>query len=300
MTPALSTAADVLLSLYPEPLRTKVEGALPALWLEAARLGLEVIKAERAGLKYAEAATRPRDYPLMQRIHFGFIDVLQHEMPATMADSLREFCRRARDFDDHELSKLLFAAAAPVDSTAERAVLRFLIYEVIRVTAWVLSYEDPSPEALRCHQALEIDAEARMRKHFYGPPMFEEDVRPLQVLLAEAMEYLCKQQQHRLATARAQGAATIEIIDRLMKQVLAARSLAAPEAALVRNQYARDLGDEELGAHELAERHPDIFPSAEAVWQRNSRFTKLLESGTFRIPRARLIDLLRESLEVTK
>lgn len=300
MIPALSTAAEVLLSLYPEPLRTEVEHALPGLWLEAARLGLEVIKAERAGLNYAEAVTQPRDYPLMQRVHFGFIDVLQHEVPATMAGSIREFCRRARAFDDHTLSQLLFAAAAPMDGTADRAVLRFIIYELIRVTVWALSYDDPSLEVLRCHQALDIEAERHMRERFHGLPMFDENVRPLQVLLAEAMEYLLAQQQHRLAIAQAQGADTMEMINMLMFQALAARSLAAPDAVLLRNQYAGDLGAEELGAQELADRHPELFPSAAAVWQRSSRLKKALESGALKIPRARLIDLLREGLEVAK
>ncbi len=139
MTPALRTATETLLALYPEPFRAAVESALPELMLDAARLGLEVLKAERAGLRFADAVRRSDDYHLMRQIHFGFIQVLEHEVPVSLVAPVRELLQRAREFDDVDLSRLLFAAAAVEDGTAERAALRFIVYEMTRAGAWALA-----------------------------------------------------------------------------------------------------------------------------------------------------------------
>lgn len=296
MIPALRHTADVLLGLYPEPIRSAVENSLPDLMLDAARVGLEVLKAERAKISFGDAVHQPRDFPMMQRIHFGFIEMLEYEVPTSLAGPVKEMLQRAREFDDGDLGRALFAAAAYDDGTADRALLRFLIYELTRATAWALSYGDPTVEVLGCHQALDIEAESRMRARFESALMFDEDVRPLQILIAEAMEYLVEQQHERLAVVRAHGKDIMDLVGTVMAQAQAARVAAAPEAIVLRNHYAAEIGGDTLGAQELSDRHPDLFPSAEAVWQRNSRLKKAIATGSIGARRPRLIDLMRDAM----
>ncbi len=130
-----------------------------------------------------------------------------------------------------------------------------------------------------------------MRERMRMAAMFDEQVRPLRVLLADALLYLSDQQQRRLAVARAHGAPIMDLLSTVMAQALAARVVAAPEALLLRNRYAAEIGEDELGAQVFADRHPDVFPSREAVWQRSSRLNRRsLRDSSLLV--ARLIDLL--------
>ena len=300
MSLALRTATEIVLSFYPEPLRGQMEEALPELLLDAARVGLEVMKAEHENLSFAEAVRRPTDFPLMNRIHFGFIAILQWEVPAPLVDPVREMCLRAREYQGDDLSRAIFAAAALDDRTWDRACLRFVIYQLVRATAWAQTFHDPLAEVLGCHRDLDDCAEEILRKRMAMLEMFDDEVRPLDVVVREAMEVLLAKEHERLAVAWAHGPKIMDTIQTLLSQAAAARHLPAPRAQVLRNRYAPELGDEHLGAQQLADRYPDLYPSAQAVWQHSSRLDKAIHAGDVASRRPRLIDLLRDGLEMPR
>lgn len=291
---ALRSLVDVAIDLYPSPIREQLRDSTPDLLIDAARLGLEVLQAERAGHSFAEAVRRPRDFPLMQRVHFGFLALLQFEIPAPWRNPIRELLRRAKKIEADELGQALFATAGYDNRTAEPALLRFLIYQLLRVGVWTGTFDDVRVEAAGCHRGLDEWAEQLLRKRLSMAEMYQDEVRPMEVLFAEAMMVVRDKTNERLSGARLQGAAVLEVIETVMAQAEAARRLPATRAEVLRNDYAEELGGEKLGDVQMADWYPDLYPSKNAVQQHRSRLRKTVASGKVEVRRARLIDLLRE------
>jgi hypothetical protein len=295
MLPVLQGVRDQFLSFYPDHVRPDVEAALPELEIQAARLGMEVLHAERSGVSFAEAVRRPGDWPLMARVHFGILDFLQFELPRDLAKVVRVVFGRVQAWDGLEdLRRLAVCHAALHRGRADSALARFALYEAIRLNLWLLSWDEPAAESLGCMTQLDRDAEAVLRDRLVQDEMFDEEVRPLHVLVADAASRL----QVRFEEARAALAAeTPEIIEfvteTLCRATAEARCLNAADAATLRNEYAGCVGDVPLESLLLSERHPQVLPSAEAVDMRRSRLRKKLGRGG-RV-RTRVIDVLRSA-----
>ncbi len=286
---------EQLLSFYPSSVRPEMEAALPDLELQAFRLGLEVLHAEKNGLSFFEAVRRQGDYPLMARCHFGLLDLLQYELTQELIAALRVAADRVRDWDGLEAVHRALACHAALHPTRpDGALSRFVLYEGIRLNVWLMSWDAPEVEALGCMVELDRDAELSLRSSLRDAELFHEDVRPLQVLVAEAAGQISarlRDARDELATA---GADTLEYLARLCETAGLTRQLDAANAAVARNDYAELVQETHLGSLELAERHPHLFPSAEAVDMRRSRLRKSLTAPRVR-GRNRMIDLLRES-----
>lgn len=298
--PAVSNALDALLSVYPDRVRPEIEEGIPDLLRMAERLGLEVLQAEADGLTFAEAVRRPRDFPLMGRVHFGVVDIFQFELPADLAALFKEMCSRARQLDASDLGRYMFAAAAVEDRSKDRAAMRFLIYECVRANAWALTFESPHAEALGCFRDLDEVAETDLRKRLRGAAMFADDVRPIPILVAEAIEFLAEEATERLAAIKKAGThkQIFDTLDTVLAQAKAAREMATPRAALLRNRYARQVGDVPVALIELADRQPLAFPSHDAAKQTNKRMNDETDRGQVMAHRRkRLIDIIREEME---
>lgn len=295
MLPVLQDLRDQLLSFYPDHVRPDVEAALPELELQAARLGMEVLHAERSGVSYAEAARRPGDWPLMARVHYGILDFLQFEIPRDLTEVVRVVFGRVQAWDGLEdLRRLAVCHAALHSNRADAALVRLMLYQAMRFNLWLITWDDSTPEALGCMTQIDLDAEAVLRDRLAQDEMFDEDVRPLHVLVADAVYSL----QARFDEARARFAAEAPEIIEFVSETLyrateEARGLNAADAATLRNEYAGCIGDVRLESLLLSERHPHLLPSPEAVDMRRSRLRKKLKAGG-RV-RTRVIDVLRSA-----
>ena len=296
---AVSNALDALLSVYPDTVRPEIEEGIPDLLRMAERLGLEVLQAEADGLTFAEAVRRPRDFPLMGRVHYGVIDIFQFELPTDLVAVFREMCRRARLLDASDLGRYMFAAAAVQDRSKDRAAMRFLIYECVRANAWALTFDSPHAEALGCFRDLDEVAEADLRKRLRAAAMFADDIRPIPILVAEAVEFLATEATARLACIKEAGTHELifDALDTVLAQAKAAREMATPRAAVLRNHYAGDVGDEPVALIELADRQPLAFPSHGAAKQTSKRMNDETDRGQVMTHRRkRLIDIIREEM----
>ena len=187
MHPVLQDVRYQLLSFYPDHVRPEVEAALPELELQAARLGMEVLHAERSGVAYAEAVRRPGDWPLMARVHFGILDFLQFEIPRDLAEAVRVVFGRVQAWDGLEdLRRLAVCHAALHSGRADAAFVRFMLYQAMRLNLWIITWDEPAAEALGCMTQIDRDAEAILRDRLVQDEMFGEEVRPLHVLVADA------------------------------------------------------------------------------------------------------------------
>jgi len=298
--PAVANALDALLQVYPESIRPEIEEGLPDLMRMAERLGLEVLQAEADELSFADAVRRPRDFPLMGRVHYGIIDIFQFEVPADLVGIFREMCARARQLDASDLGRYMFAAAAVQDRSKDRAALRFLIYECVRANAWALTFDSPHAEALGCFRDLDEVAEADLRRQLRAAAMFADDIRPIPILVAEAVEFLAKEATARLVCLKKPGTHELifDTLDTVLAQAKAAREMAAPRAAVLRNRYAGEIGDETVALIELAERQPLAFPSHDAAKQTSKRMKDETRDGVVVLRRRqRLIDIIRAETE---
>lgn len=298
--PAVANALDALLQVYPDAIRPQIEEGIPDIMRMAERLGLEVLQAEADGLSFADAVRRPRDFPLMGRVHYGVIDIFQYELPTDLVRIFRDMCQRARRFDGGELGRYMFAAAAVRDGSKDRAALRFLIYEGVRAIAWALTFDTPHAEALGCYRDLDEVSETDLRKRLRAAAMFCDDIRPIAVLVTEAVEFLIKETADRLRLLQhpLTHQQLFDRIDTILAQAKAARKTSAPRAAILRNGYATEVGDETVALIELAERQPLSFPTHEAARQTSKRLKDEVATGRV-LPhrRLRLIDVLREEME---
>lgn len=264
---------------YPPDLRRQIKRELPALRTQAARLALEVLDAEGRGVRFSAAVLRP-DFPLMGRVHFGIVDALRHRIPAKLRQSLQDVISEAGrgTFDNHH--QLMFAIASRPDDP-EAALCRFMLWQAIRMNLVISSWEAPIVEVSGALSAAEDAVEDAIRSTLGLPDMFEEDVRPLHILVAEALVR---------ASDSVNASVDTELAGELLQTVEAlhaVRAMYAADAAALWPGAANG----PLGSQQIADRYPQHFRTANDVDQRRSRARRRLP-----VPAAgdRLIDLLRD------
>lgn len=178
-----------LLEFFPAEVRGEIEGGLPRLAIDAQRLGLEVLVAEEDGLSFADAARQQGRYPLMARAHYGVLDLLQTELPKPLVEIIAvvfEQMRAAPGLKDW--TRRVFEVAGGPD--AGGALLRFLIYEGVRLNFWLLTWDQPDIEAAGTFCEFDAQAERVLKEHLRCPPYGDQEVRPMSVLIAELMVWL--------------------------------------------------------------------------------------------------------------
>lgn len=233
----------------------------------------------------------------MGRVHFGILDFLQYEIPYDLAEVVRDIFGHVETWAGLEdLRRFAVCHAALRPDHAEGVLMRFLLYEAIRLNLWLVTWDDPAPEALGFMTQLDRDAEAVLRDRIHQDDMFDEDVRPLHVLVTDAACRLQAQfEEARAALAKDVPEVVEFVTETLCRATAEARRLAAADAAELRNDYAGCIGDLHLDSLLLSERHPRLLPSPEPVDMRRSRLRKRLKGGGGRV-RTRVIDVLRSAV----
>jgi len=281
----------LFLRLFPESERAEVRKSLRDLKFPAARLALECGQAESAGLSYADAIQREMDFPLMARVQFGVIDLLQLELPAEAQRVIRRTISRGREVDRSAIRAALFDLASR-DAGPSSALARFLIYQGIRLNVWAATYDDNGGiEACGGLDHVDELAERLLDRELraWSPTDVADPMRLLVVQSLLELEKFIANRNHELLQESRDGVA---LVNRLAGALRLARTLSAPDAVLIRNELARHATGHALGAKRLVERHPVAFPSEAALYQRRARLPAKLGSGG--TPKTRLIDLILE------
>lgn len=270
---------ESVVPFYPAALRRQIRRELPALRTQALRLALEVLDAEAQELRFAEAVLRP-DFPLMARVHFGIVDALCHRIPPKLRNAIRDAINAAArgDFDDGR--QLMFAIATRRNDP-EAALCRFVLWQAIRMNVFVMTWDEPLVEVSGVLAEVEADAENWLRSALEVPDMFDEDVRPLHVLVAEASFRITES-----VTAGISAEFAAELIQ-TVEDLHAVRAMYAADVAALWPGAANG----PLGSQQVADRYPQHFSNANNVDQRRSRARR---KKSRRPAGDRLVDLLRD------
>jgi hypothetical protein len=293
MDRALTRYGEQLLDLYPRRLRPDLTDALAELALDAVRLGAEVVEAETCGLGFSDAARDHERFPLMAKVHFGLHDLLQVELAPGQAAMTSALLDETAGADLDGLRRSWFLLAGEHDGAAGGALMRFLLYQAVRLNAWVLTWQNGAPlEAAGALRRFDDEIETDVRARLAMVEMRDPDVRPLHVLVVEALERLAGIWQAEHDALRTGEPETYARFEGLIEAATVARDLGAGDAALVRNEIDGAVGGKRLGSHALAQRCPTLR-SQNATDQRRRRLLARLAAGPRPQPSGRrLIDLI--------
>ncbi|RMH40228.1 MAG: hypothetical protein D6689_14390 [Deltaproteobacteria bacterium] len=290
---ALDRCSAQLLELYPTDLRGELADELDDVVRDAMALAREVDRAERDGVAFADAAQQPERFPLMARVHHGAIELLQTELAPGERAALAPIVARASGVEAEALRRAWFALAADERAALSAPLMRFLLYQAVRLNVWVLTWSGGAPlEATGALREFDARAEDMLRARLDMTAMRDPAVRPLRVLVAEALEQLAAIWERRREELRAGSADSARLVAGLVDAAQVARDLGASDAVLVRNELAGATGGDQLGSRDLAARSP-ACASQNAVDQRRRRLLDRLRRGDRPRPSGtRLIDLL--------
>jgi len=278
---------DYVIALLPQAIQESARSEIPAITIATSRLALEVFDAESRQVSFAVAVSDP-SFPLMGRVHHGLTDTLLYRLDPMMIRAMGQILYQSECGDFDPIRQLMFAVATQ-RSTPESSLCRFLLWEAMRMNLLIATWDTPIIEAAGCLHDVGVKAEKLLAEFLDKPMMLEDDVRPLNILVAAAAEGLEESiAQFREAVGR--HSHTCEAILGIEGILATVRQLDARSAAVLwPGQFSG-----ELGSQQIADRYPHHFPSANAVEAQRSRTLKKLESGA---PPAsggvRLIDVLR-------
>lgn len=287
-----STFLTSFLEMYPASMREVVTTGIQGLRLEAAQLGIEVLRAEHRGISYADASLRPGDFPLMARVHHGVVDLLQLELGTEETAGISAFLEHASQMDMSGFETTCFSIAALDEQSPQPALFRFLVFQMLRLSIWVSTWRSGGAalEAVGVLHELDREAELTLRWRCRQTAMKNPEIRPMRVLIAELYEQLERIWNQRREEILAHRRRSMDAyVEQLIRACSMAREADAADAALLRNQIDAELGRDSIQLIPLAERHPLAFASASAAKQRQKRMRdKLLASRSPKATRDRV------------
>jgi hypothetical protein len=286
----VTTLTQGVLAHFPPPFREAMTAALPELDLALSRLGLEVLDAERRGLRYCEAVTR-MDFPLMGRVYNGAADILRWKVPAAIRKPLTTLLQLAADGAFDPTRKVLFAMASE-RARPDVALCRFLLWSAIVLNLRIHTWDIPQVETLGVLREMEDRAERTLQDLLHTPDMHEPDVRPLHVLVLGLLEHT------RLLTDGLWTAAIEQLGAGLQELVIDAAALAKLRTLDARSAATLEpvFLDPSIGSQQIVDRHPQHFESVSAMESLRSRVRRDLEAGALESSDNRIIDLLRAKM----
>jgi hypothetical protein len=273
----LATLMRQMLPLFPPSLHEQLEREVPALSLGAMRLGLEVLDAEREGVRFSAAVERAAVFPLIGRVYFGVLNLLQWQVPPPVREALQHVLRRALEGRCDSLRKLTFALAQR-KGDADAALCRFILWTAVRLNVLILTWHQPSLEVTGVLDKMEDRGEAVLRTLLEAQEFHEPDCRPLHLLGAQVLKEAFDAAAPLLAGAMTE----IEVdLAEALKKVRGLRCRGVqPRALHWRSRVAADL-------RPVSQHH---YASLNAIEQRRSRIRKSLDA--LETAHDRLIDIV--------
>jgi hypothetical protein len=223
---AVTTLLRYISAALPPALRPLVAEAVPLLSISAARLGLEALDSEKRAIRFSSAVGRASEFPLMGRVYYGALNLLQWQVPQNVSRALHAVLTQAISGKFESARKLLFLIAKRKEDP-EAALCRFLLWSAVRFNLLILTWDLPHVEALGVLDGIEDRSEAVLRELLTIEDILEPDCRPLHTLVAALLVDVCACTE-RLLTAGATS--DIDAVQLGAMQII--RQLDAREAAL--------------------------------------------------------------------
>lgn len=257
---AIATLLGHIATVLPASLRPQVEQAVPTISVSAARLGLEVLDAERRAIRFSSAVERSAEFPLIGRVYFGALNLLQCQMPQNVRKAMSTLLTQALSGQFESTRRLLFLIARREDDP-EAALCRFLLWCAVRINLLILTWNEPQVEAIGVLDSIEERAEDVLRELLTVEEIEETDCRPLHALVAAMLVDAYAAAQPLLMGAM--SAIEVGNVDAL--QFI--RRLEARDAALF--HPGRFSGA--AGSQQIVDRFPHHYASVAAMEQRRTR-----------------------------
>jgi hypothetical protein len=281
---AVATLLGHIAGVLPPSLRALVDNAAPLMSVSAARLGLEALDAEQRAVRFSSAVKRASEFPLMGRVYFGAVNLLQWQVPQNVRQAVCTVLSHALAGKFDSTRKLLFVIAQRKNDP-EAALCRFLLWSAVRLNLLVLTWDEPQVEAAGILDDIENRTEALLRELLTVDDIREPDYRPLHTLVAAALVDACAGAE-RLLTER-MSEEDANKLDAL--QLI--RQLDARDAALF--HPGRFSGP--AGCQQILDRFPQHeYKSINAMQQRRTRTrAKIREAANELEPSSdRFVDLI--------
>ncbi len=292
-----ATFIDRVLAVLPAELHEPARQGFAQLQIPAMEVALAATRAEQETIPFREAVRDETRFGPLSRFHYGWIDLLQFELPPALAETVRAGLRQADGLNLDHVRKEMFTLAAHTTG-ATGSLLRFLLSEILYANVLLaVRGDDGTLEASGCLSLIEAEAQRVVEHALADSAMQEPGVRPLETMFAGLFVRL---ERTWAALAPTIAKATTEFHERFAMLIEAshrAKLAAAADAAIIRGALEREFDGESVGSQRTADRHPLVFASAEAVDQRRSRLRRRWIAGE--APRAagiRLVDILFEDL----
>jgi hypothetical protein len=214
-----------------------------------------------------------------------------------LKEVIAEIVQRAstRKFDAY--GQLLFAVAAR-GSDLESGLTRFMLYEGIRINLIVGTWRQPEAEGYGWLNAVERQAQATLEARLKQGAMFDDNIDPLHVLVAESFQLLEAEAVRALRILRGDSALLLAEFAELTDAIRVARELYARDAAVVHpGSFA-----ERLGSQRIADRYPWHFGSANAVDKARSDLRRRLRAVDWEVKADgdRFIDVFLAAAEAAR
>jgi hypothetical protein len=288
--PLIVTLVRQIQPFVPEYLHGQLEREAPAVSLAAIRLGWEVLDAEQRQVRFSEAVERAGEFPLMGRVYFGAVNLLQHQLTPAIREALQGILNHAIAGKFEPMRKLLFVIARR-KSDPEAALCRFLLWAGVQLNLLILTWRQPQIEASGVLAAMEDRAEEILKELLDVSDIDEPDCRPLHALVAAVLQEMLITTGSVPLLLDAFG----EVQARLADALQATRSLDARDAAILNPGRFTDIA----GSQQILDRFPQHeFQSANSIDQRRRRIRKKLD--TPKPVEGRLVDLLLATGEGTQ
>lgn len=267
-------------------------------------LGLEVRAACARRQTFAEVVRDNARCPHAVRFQETLDASLRMPLPPALEAWVRWFFDEPEPPDVESLRTALVVGAQTADSPSHRALLRFVLFEAVRLNLRVMAHRHPEEVGGVGLGAADIDRMADETVAQWMAEEFElpEGCRPFRVMVVAALHRLeagASELRRALCTVSEETKAELDF--RVKVDAWFDR-MAPPDALLVRNSFAEALGEPRLSVERLQERYPHILGDATrgTLDQRLSRARRrLVERGPQALLRTRpaMLDLLDEMLE---
>lgn len=269
------------------------------------RIGLDALAATQSGVSFAQAADDRENFPFLRRFHLGVTDILQVTIPQEFLHVFERLLA-APPIATVTLESFAHAALSKDVAPAEAALLRFLLFEALRLNLVVAAWRNESEFVEAGARLRDIDAIAEKELSWLveNAGALSPDDRPIQTLVAMGMESLLRHVTE-LKTALLGIKAEVDEPPRM--EVLQAkyeaylRSMNLTDATLLCNRHAATFDEQRIPVELLQAEHPLALEgmSRAAMDQRVKRLADSVEAGQGALERqgTAIIDIINAHLK---
>lgn len=286
--------------------RIGLESELDSLQVRLLPLVGEVIAVEGRGGSLADAVFDTESSPHLAKLHGWFSDILHMRVPREVEPWVRKVMALGQSMDDDQLYRILALLTFRGTSPAERALGRFVYFEMLCINARLQILAAGDVVGLR-RDSVERVADQEIRKAAeaseYSTALLDpkDPVNVFKVLFGSTMLRMGSIVEHLRQEVRTMSRDLIAVMSRRQELDRRLNQMDPAEAVLIRNAFASEFDDETLAVEQLKILHPGLLgdlPSEVAARKRLERARRRLTGELpARTRQPTLADLLLEGVK---